>query len=289
MRSTLSKSAIRGAAGRNKPLLRMLWWVSVTRFGENLLVPLVNWMLILSRVVELRSCASSRRIEKASASTPRSPPPHRRGISTLQQSQDTPDLGFHDASAWRRRAAWKACRHREHKGHKASGAQPYWTIADGRVLETRFRGHPALGATEPWLSKTQVREAGTAGIDRQPRTSPPVQGGGLAVRPIPRGSTTRCRFRSPRGRAPEEDKRNKVQTDARMKNPRDTRTSLKISQTRSNHGPCAARSAAVRYPQGNDGGRGSTKPHTDRSCDPKERRTFRNTPGKTTKLRTNRK
>ena len=48
---TRSRSVRRCASPMKKPLLRMLWWVSVAPLGAPV-VPLVNWMLI--GVVELQ-------------------------------------------------------------------------------------------------------------------------------------------------------------------------------------------------------------------------------------------
>ncbi len=42
---TRSRSLNRIVSPRKKPLLRMLWWVSVAPLGKPV-VPLVNWMLI---------------------------------------------------------------------------------------------------------------------------------------------------------------------------------------------------------------------------------------------------
>ena len=48
-----SRSVNRIASAMKKPLLRMLWWVSVAPFGKPV-VPLVNWMLI--GIIELQLC-----------------------------------------------------------------------------------------------------------------------------------------------------------------------------------------------------------------------------------------
>jgi hypothetical protein len=44
---SLSPAFSRIASATKKPLLRMLWWLSVAPFGKPV-VPLVNWMLIAS-------------------------------------------------------------------------------------------------------------------------------------------------------------------------------------------------------------------------------------------------